>query len=328
MHQKSQLKFTWQIAVAGFAGTAVSDCRCDNACDLKNNGIPLPLLWRTALPAVVLSQKAAAAASKVQLHFGVADLSCVFLGQPRPTASPSTGAVNTVGGIVTLTGAPGEDCEYLLLAHVTADVWVCHKGRDPLFDTEDPFDVGLLEVQDFRGAVVATATATSRRRTGKTSPVTPLIDAARMRPTSWSSAVAYAFWKAEEERSKSTNLPFRLEVAAQGFERNPFEWTAEADGWVSRSKVVFAWEWFKDGCWYRELTYVMCHHVLSGGRDVPPPLELCDVSAFWWQELEKAAAKVEFLRCTYLGRDMGGGRFEKDPAKWPPCSSDRGDMKV
>ena len=25
---------------------------------------------------------------------------------------------------------------------------------------------------------------------------------------------------------------------------------------------------------------------------------------------------------------MGGGRFEKDPAKWPPCSSDRGDMKV
>ena len=111
----------------------------------------------------------------------------------------------------------------LLLAHVTADAWVCHKGRAPLFvDTEDPFDVTLLEVQDLRWAVVATAT-TSRRRTGKTPPGTPLIDAARMRPTSWSSAVAYAFWKAEEERSKSTNLPFRPEVAAQGFERNPFE---------------------------------------------------------------------------------------------------------
>ena len=102
----------------------------------------------------------------------------------------------------------------------------------------------------------------------------------------------------------------------------------EADGWLSRSKVVFAWEWFKDGCWYRELTNVMCHHVLSGGRDVPPPLELCDVSACWWQELDKAAAKVEFVRCTYLGRDMGGGRFEKDPAKWPPCRSDRGETKV
>ena len=193
------------------------------------------------MPAVILSQKAAVAASKVQLHFGVADLSCVFLGQPRPTAPPSTGAVNTVGRVVMLTGAPGEDCEYLLLAHVTADVWVCHKGRDPLFDTEDPFDVTLLEVQDFRRAVVSTAT-TSKRRTGKTAPVTPLIDAARMRPSSWSTAVAHACWKAEEERSKSTNVPFRLEAAAQGFERNLFEWTAEAGGWMSQTNVFFVWE--------------------------------------------------------------------------------------
>ena len=188
--------------------------------------------------------------------------------------------------------------------------------------------VSLLEVQDFRGAVVATATATSRRRTGKTPPGTPLTDAARMRPTSWSNAVAYAFWKAEKERSKSTNLPFCLEVAAKGFERNPFEWTAEADERASQSKVVFAWEWFKDGCWYRELTYVRCYDLLTHGRDVPPPFELCDVSAFWWQELEEAAAKVEFVRCTYLGRDMGGGRFEKDPAKWPPWNRDPGEPKL
>ena len=140
------------------------------------------------MPAVILSQKAAVAASKVQQHFGVADLNCVFLGLPRPTAPPSTGAVNTMGGLVTLTGSLGKDCKYVLLAHVAADLWVCHKGRDPLFDAEDPFDVSLLEMQDFRGAVVATATTASRRRTGKTPPTTPLIDAARMRPTSWSSA--------------------------------------------------------------------------------------------------------------------------------------------
>jgi len=52
------------------------------------------------VPAVILSQKAADAASNVQAGFGVADVSCVFLGQPRPTAPPSTGAVNTVGGLV------------------------------------------------------------------------------------------------------------------------------------------------------------------------------------------------------------------------------------
>ena len=76
------------------------------------------------MSALILSQKADVAASKVQRKFGVADLGCVFLGQSRPAAPPSTGAVNTVGGLVALTGALGEDCEYLLLATVAADLWV------------------------------------------------------------------------------------------------------------------------------------------------------------------------------------------------------------
>ena len=78
-----------------------------------------------------------------------------------------------------------------------------------------------------------------------------LLQAARARNHSWAEAMAFATWRAEEIRS--AHRPFDFSAASAAYEANPFHWKVEQGGRLSHAEAAFAWTWWEDGFWRREL---------------------------------------------------------------------------
>ena len=117
--------------------------------------------------------------------------------------------------------------EFLLAAHIEQASWLVHGGGLP----DDPFNVNGLLVKDI---VRDAATKKKRRKRSKTA---DLRTTAMSNAEAWSSCVARATWQAEVLRA--TRRAFNVEIAAAGFEKNPFKWTADAR--LSHAEVTFAW---------------------------------------------------------------------------------------
>ena len=117
--------------------------------------------------------------------------------------------------------------EFLLAAYIEGAKWLVHAGGGP----DDPFNVNGLLVKDI---VRDAATKKKRRKRNKT---TDLRSIAVSSVEAWSSCAARAAWQAEVLRT--TSRPYNMEVAAAGFEKNPFKWTAGAK--LSHAEVTFAW---------------------------------------------------------------------------------------
>ena len=130
--------------------------------------------------------------------------------------------------------------------------------------------------------------------------------------------LAIAAYKAEEIRAEGRELD--QEEALRRFELNPFRW--ETEGWQSQVEVGFLWTWQgTDGTSRKAFVFPRMNHVLN--RQIPRPPLLDEADADILRGLHEAAspeAKQSEAPCEYLGVQVGKGKFEPDPAKWP-CRS-------
>ncbi len=92
-----------------------------------------------------------------------------------------------------------------------------HKGSltDGQLDDDDPF-----RPEDLEDKTIPRDAEPSRAGRGGDVTGAQLRAAAKQRQHSWSNAVAYATWRAEELRAG----PFDMATATNGFEPNPFRW--------------------------------------------------------------------------------------------------------
>ena len=180
--------------------------------------------------------------------------------------------------------------DYLLASHIEEDRWFCHKGtlnRDGMLDDGDPFDAKDLVVKDISRDAYEPENA-PRCRIGPHTTGPRLVEAAHSLADSWSRAVATATWRAEVLRA--ARRPFDAAAAGAGFEANPFRWSV-AEGWLSHADVAFAWYWWQDGGWSRELVRVSAHDLSAHERGVPTPGSLSE-DEHLKNELFRAADKA------------------------------------
>ena len=110
--------------------------------------------------------------------------------------------------------------------------------------------------------------------------------------------------------------PLDDERAAASFERNPFEWRAP-DNRCNRSLVTVLWLWKGEEIQHSFATVRLDHFLARGA---PPPDFAHVLDEELWRrlvavgELEVEARKAP---CVYLGLNVGPGRYEPDPSKWP-----------
>ena len=88
-----------------------------------------------------LAQKAAASVEKLRGKTAVVDLNCAVLGLPKSSPLPPDGAEHVAGAVVALRKPNGLRQDYLLVACVSGDQWLCHKGsgEDGKLDEDGPF---------------------------------------------------------------------------------------------------------------------------------------------------------------------------------------------
>ena len=132
--------------------------------------------------------------------------------------------------------------------------------------------------------------------------------------------LAIAAYKAEAIRSNTGQRPTDEEAALSGFEQNPFRW--EAQGRQSQVEVGFLWSWQgRDGVGRKSFVFSQLHNVFR--RQVPRPPGLDEADADLYKRLLESASletKQRKAPCKYLGVDIGTGKFEADPGKWPSRS--------
>ena len=215
------LEFVWDVAVGGFDAKETIQVRFDNA---VSQGVPLPQTWKTAIRcAKQLASKACASASKARDDIFVDAVECELLGRPRHAPPPDHHRAS--GALVPLWHGDGQQ-EFLLAAYIEGAKWLVHAGGDP----DDPFNVNGLLVKD----IARDATQKKKRR--KRSKTADLRTTAMSNAEAWLSCVARATWQAEVLRA--TRRAFNMEIAAAGFEQNPFKWTGDR---LSHAEVTFAW---------------------------------------------------------------------------------------
>ena len=114
-------------------------------------------------------------------------------------------------------------------------------------------------------------------------------------------------------------------AAGAGFESNPFRWKlAKGAGRLSQADITFSWEWWEGGAWRREIVAPYAHHLAAHTRGVPTPVGLQNDDEKLHRRLLAAAESIHKVPCEYLGKKIGNGQFEPDPARWLPGSDPEG----
>ena len=302
---RSKVAFEWRAFVNGpgaACATTIVEARCDN---VVSRGVRFPPPWQTALGCRGLQTIADECAVRYASAQGLADVSLRVLGQPR--SSPLPGSVELRLGDVHTT--------YLLLARAFDNVWVCTRGRfvEGSLDQDDPFGEDSFCLKDI---VVEAADVDKKRRIGAHLRIGEITKFAAARPEACSAAVAMAIWRAELARSAHEGRLMDDERAAAGFERSPFAWRARS-GRCDRSLVTCLWLW-KGAERRQKFATVRLDKFLTQG--VPPPAFTPIVDEeLRRQLLAVAELEVEARKapCVYLGLQVGPGKYEPDPSKWP-----------
>ena len=209
-----------------------------------SQAVPFPSHWRTAIPFVAdvakLLQAATVHASQKAENSIV---TCKLLGIPVEDDRLDALCGEESGTLVSLRGSTGAPQDFLLVAHVDEDTWICHPGSNAngLFCEVAPFDLKDLVAKNIREERVEDPTSQPRRRLAKKQPARDLLSAAESNPSAWSTARAYALWLAEEIRADGS--AFHLDQARAGFESNPFQWKKTEGEWFSQKQGGFVWSW-------------------------------------------------------------------------------------
>ena len=145
LKKTSEVAFRWECVGYGYKAVFVHKMRAQNAID---RDVPFPKPWKTAIKFVaeVAKMRQAAISHAVKVA-GNSVVDCELLGTPRPAdvLDELCGKESGTGAPLRSSTAARED--FLLAAHVSQDVWLCHPGtlaEDGPCDT-DPFGIqGLV----------------------------------------------------------------------------------------------------------------------------------------------------------------------------------------
>ena len=306
LKKETRVGFEWRLQFAGYDERQVVKQLCYHACDEKRD-VPPPQHWATAMDCATFSTNPSV--KNVKDETLLQNIECVMVGVTKHC--PIHARASQVSGAAVSLNVADKRQDYLLVAHVRENVWLCHGGSrvSGAVDADNPFDPGGLVQKDIMSDAwdVNAAPQTRQRAMGK-----ELQALAHDQSHAWSKCVARALWEAELLRSP--HKPFNMDVASAGFERNPFKWRVA--GRASHADVAFAWSW-SDGGRQHELVEVRADNLNQEGRLVPKPLALKSRDEQWWSDLAKVAEK--YLLCKYLGKHQDGD-YQPDPAKWK-CTS-------
>jgi len=109
------------------------------------------------------------------------------------------------------------------------------------------------------------------------------------------------------------------DVAAAGFERNPWHWRSTGE-WASQAQIAILWCWMaRDGSEHRVFERARLDHILDKGSfPIPRCMNETDVDRYTRllaaADMETRTSKAP---CRYLGLRVGE-TFEPDPQLWPP----------
>ena len=182
--RESELSFEWRYKGHEIDTTHCQKIRCKNA---VNRGVSFPKHWRTAIKFVAdvakLLQKATTHASRKAENSIV---TCKLLGIPVDDDRLDALCGAESGSLVSLQGLePGTQTDFVLVAHVLEDTWICHPGSDTdgRLCTSNPFDLKDLVVKNIRqDRTPEDATSRTRRRVSRKQPGRDLLGAAESNP--------------------------------------------------------------------------------------------------------------------------------------------------
>ena len=153
-----------------------------------SQGVPFSKHWRTAIKFIAdvtkLLQKATTHASRKAENSVV---TCKLLGLSVDDDRLDTLCGAESGSLVSLQGLePRTQTDFLLVARVLEDTWICHPGSDTdgRLCTATPFDLKDLVVKNIReDAPPEDATSRTRRRASRKQPGRDLLGAAESNPS-------------------------------------------------------------------------------------------------------------------------------------------------
>jgi hypothetical protein len=302
------VEFTWEVRWAGGAEIATCKLRIYNA---LGRGIPLPDKWDVALSALKL-EKDARRIHRGDLPLDVPDVFCHMLGAAKKVQIPQAGA-RSPGACVTLT-EKGSPMNYVLIAHVHSDVWICSPGGT--FDgewisKETIWQRSSLVEKDLSKELWQSAVPKRRIRMHVLSG--NLLNLMQQHQDLFGALVAEMTCEAEIRRSNIYGRPIDIEMASAMYQRNPFRW--ESEGWASQIQIAFLWQWEQYGTTHYSHKIARLNNALQG--EVPFPGRLITDCSLHTRLLKRAEreTKMRYCTCCYLGLQTAAG-FEPNPALW------------
>ena len=323
--------YRWSFRACGVAADKKVSVKYNN---IKGQGVPLPDGWQIAFRALALPKIAQRSAAKASADVGHRCFQCKVLGTalPLPELKVSLGE-EQAGSLVVFSGHGGRRLAGVLCAHVQGAQWLYYPcGQDHPANAIDGADLVLDRVDS-----AARADPTEAE-------LDKMVNLIRSNHSSFSRVFAEAAWRAEEQRASLRGIPVDLDVAAVGYEANPFLWQHGIKEhvcivWssaVSPKSSAAAGEEAEPSkfAWHR-LGYILS----EGWSSQPPRSDAALPLQIQAQELrarleEKAEEEYRGTGCAcgYLGvlvqghGDAWTDKFEPDPAKWPAMALQAADQ--
>ena len=302
------VEFTWEVVWPCGVEIATCKLRISNA---LGQAIPLPEKWDVALSALKLL-KDARAIPRSDLPLDVPEIHCDMLGVPKRVHLPQAGTWSP-GACVTLTERGGP-MNYVLIAHVHSDIWICSPGGT--FDgewisKETIWQRSSLVEKDL--AKDLWQNAVPKRRVRKHVLSGNLSSLMQEHQDLFDALVAEVTCEAEIRRSNVYGRAIDIEMASAMYQRNPFCW--ESEGWASQTKIAFLWHWEQRGTIHHSHKVVRLDNAVQG--EVPLPDRLLADAGLHARLLKRAEreTKQSHCPCQYLGLQTAAG-FEPNPALW------------
>ena len=204
---------------------------------------------------------------------------------------------------------------YVLVAHVHADVWFCSPGgtlRGECVAKDALWYKGACVEKDLSQDLWRDRVP--KRRVRMHVLAGNLRRLVQEHQTGFDALVADMTWEAEIRRSTIQTRPVDVESARAMYERNPFRW--HSDGRVSQIEVAFLWRWEQRGVSQFVRKTVRLDHAVEG--EVPWPDGLLTDAALHRRLLNRVERESNqtYCPCRFLGLQTDTG-FEPNPAHWP-----------
>ena len=290
------VEFTWKVVWSEGSEIVNTSARVDHA---LHCGIPLPTGWEAALTALRLLKDARCIPAS-DLPLDVPEIHCDMIGVPKQVVQQAHG--RSPGTLITLT-EQGCPVNYVLLAHVHADVWICSPGNLLLDILSSSYtllqgDKSCVE-KDLSVHEFWSDTTVPGRRVRKHSLAGNLQQYINEHRVAFDELVADQTWKAEERRAVIEGRTIQIDAACFMYERNPFRW--QSDGRISHVVTQFVWHWQEHHVFQFKRVSVRLDHVIQG--DLPLPENLITDATLHKRLLKRAEreTKQTYCECKNLG---------------------------